>query len=77
MALFQKMLFTFLASLVPAVEVKGAIPFGVALGLPVVVAYGLAILGSTIVVIFLAFVTNWFYNLCKKEKTCFAGLSAG
>ena len=68
MALFQKMLFTFLASLVPAVEVKGAIPFGVALGLPVVAAYGIAILGSTIVVIFLAFVTNWFYNLCKRKN---------
>ena len=48
-------------------EVKGAIPFGVALGLDVKLAYVAALLGSGVVVCFLAFITNWFYRFCKER----------
>ena len=67
MLIVRRFIFTFLASMVPAVEVKGAIPFGVALGLDVRVAYIAAILGSGVVVCFLAFITNWFYRFCKER----------
>lgn len=66
--ILKKMMWTILVSMVPAVEVKGAIPFGIALGLPQAVAYASAIVGSTFVVCFLAFVTNWFYRFCKEKK---------
>lgn len=68
MVFFRAFLFTFIASMIPAVEVKGAIPFGVALGMPVLAAYATALLGSTIVICFLAFVTNWFYRKCKEKN---------
>ena len=60
MLVLRRFIYTFLVSMVPAVEVKGAIPFGIALGLDVRLAYVAALLGSGIVVCFLAFVTNWF-----------------
>ena len=67
MLIVRRFIFTFLASMVPAVEVKGAIPFGVALGLDVKLAYVAALLGSGVVVCFLAFITNWFYRFCKER----------
>lgn len=66
--IIRKIVFTILVSMIPAVEVKGAIPFGVALGLSPVVSYVAALVGSTFVVCFLAFVTNWFYRYCKERK---------
>lgn len=68
MLVLRRFIYTFLVSMVPAVEVKGAIPFGIALGLDVRLAYVAALLGSGIVVCFLAFVTNWFYRFCKARN---------
>ena len=68
MLVLRRIIYTFLVSMVPAVEVKGAIPFGIALGLDVRLAYVAALLGSGIVVCFLAFVTNWFYRFCKARN---------
>lgn len=67
MFIFRRLVWTFLVAMVPAVEVKGAIPFGVALGLHPLQAYFSALAGSFIVVCFLAFITNWFYRHCKKK----------
>lgn len=67
MILFRRMIWTFLVAMVPVVEVKGAIPFGIALELKPVQAYVMALAGSFIVVCFLAFFTNWFYRLCKRH----------
>lgn len=61
------MIWTFLVAMIPAVEVKGAVPFGVALSLKPVQAYLSALAGSFIVVCFLAFFTNWFYRFCKRH----------
>ena len=67
MITFRRMLWTFLVAMVPAVEVKGAIPFGIALELEPVRAYIMAMTGSFIVVCFLAFFTIWFYRACKRH----------
>ncbi len=67
MLVFRRFIFTLLASMVPAVEVKGAIPFGMALGLEAWMAYVAALLGSGVIVCFLAFITNWFYRFCKER----------
>lgn len=67
MILFQRMIWTFLVAMVPAVEVKGAIPFGIALELQPAQAYVMALAGSFIIVCFLAFFTNWFYRFCKRH----------
>ena len=68
MLILRRFIFTLLASMVPAVEVKGAIPFGMALGLEAWMAYIAALIGSGFVVCFLAFFTNWFYRFCKRKN---------
>lgn len=67
MYVFQRFIWTFLVAMIPAVEVKGAIPFGIALDMPPMLAYVSALCGSFIVVCFLAFFTNWFYRYCKRK----------
>lgn len=67
MVIFRRMIWTFLVAMIPAVEVKGAIPFGIALELKPVQAYAMAVTGSFFVVCFLAFFTNWFYRFCKSR----------
>ncbi len=53
--------------MVPAIEIKGAIPFGIALGLDPRLSYFAALAGSSVILIFLAFFTNWFYRFCKRK----------
>lgn len=67
MIVFRRMIYTFLVAMVPAIEVKGAIPFGMALQLSAWQAYAMALSGSFFVVCFLAFFTHWFYLKCKKH----------
>jgi len=45
--------FTILASMIPVVELRGGIPFGVALGLPVWAAYVAAVIGNILPVPFI------------------------
>ncbi|MCD7982057.1 MAG: small multi-drug export protein [Clostridiales bacterium] len=65
--IFRRLVFTFLVSMIPAIEIKGAIPFGIALGLPAPAAFAAALCGSSIVACFLAFVTHWFYEACRRR----------
>ena len=44
--IFEKLLMTFGVAMVPVLELRGAIPLGVAAGLPPAVACGTAILGN-------------------------------
>lgn len=44
--LLGKYIMTFCVAMVPIIELRGAIPMGIAMGLPPVVACGLAILGN-------------------------------
>lgn len=67
MIMVRRFFYTALVSMIPAIEVKGAIPFGIALGLKPYTALAAALCGSSVIVIFLAFFTNWFYRFCKRK----------
>lgn len=58
-----EMVFTMLVSMVPVVELRGGIPFGVALGLPHWAAYGAAVIGNMIplpfIVVYIRRVFQW------------------
>lgn len=43
---FGKCIFTMLVSMIPIIELRGGIPFGVALGLPYYLAFPFAVLGN-------------------------------
>ena len=51
--MFKKYLYVFLISMVPIVELRGAIPFSQAIGLPLIPSYILAIIGNMIPVPFI------------------------
>ena len=53
--MFLHCLITFLVAMVPVVELRGAIPIGVGLGVPVVTAYILAVIGNMVPVPFIFF----------------------
>jgi uncharacterized membrane protein len=53
--MLKKYLLTFLVAMVPIVELRGAIPIGVAWGLPVVPCYIIAVLGNMVPVPFIYF----------------------
>lgn len=63
---FSKLIYTFLVSMIPAVEVKGAIPFGMALQLAPWQAYLMALSGS----FFCRMFSGIFYTLvlCGMQK---------
>ena len=67
MLTLKRMVWTGLLAMVPVFEVKGAIPFGQTVGLTSVEAYIAAIIGSTIMLTFLAYFTKWFYAACKRR----------
>lgn len=67
MLTLKRMVWTGLLAMVPVFEVKGAIPFGQTVGLTPVEAYIAAIIGSTMMLTFLAFFTKWFYAACKRR----------
>lgn len=62
----NSILLTLLSSMIPLIELKGAIPVGVGLGLDIWAAAGIAYLGSTIVVIPIFFLLIPIFNLLKK-----------
>ena len=53
--MFKKYLYVFLISMVPVIELRGAIPFSQAIGLPLIPSYILAIIGNMIPVPFIYF----------------------
>lgn len=53
--MFSKYLLTFLISMVPIVELRGAIPIGIAWGLPVVPCYIVSVIGNMVPVPFIYF----------------------
>ena len=67
MLTLKRMVWTGLLAMVPVFEVKGAIPFVQTVGLTPVEAYIAAIIGSTIMLTFLAYFTKWFYAACKRR----------
>lgn len=63
MSVFHSVLITFFLSTVPVVELRGAIPYGVANGLSPFMAMGTAILGNLVpaplIIIFIRPIFNW------------------
>lgn len=60
--------YVFLISMVPIVELRGAIPVATALGLDPVVSYIIAILGNILPVPFILLFITPFCNMLKKTK---------
>ncbi len=67
---FGKMLMTFLISMVPVIELRGAIPIGVAAGLDYWVVIAIAIVGNLVpvpfIIIFIKKIFAWMRNLSPK-----------
>ena len=66
--MFVKILLTFLISIVPIVELRGAVPFGVGMGVNPFVALGVSIIGNMIPVPFIFFFARKFLNWGKDKK---------
>lgn len=61
-------LYVFLISMLPIVELRGAIPVATALGLDPVVSYIIAIIGNILPVPFILWFITPFCNMLKKTK---------
>lgn len=59
-------LLTFFAAMIPLIELKGAIPVGVSLGMPVLKSAFISYLGSTAIIIPVFFLLIPVFNLLKK-----------
>ena len=66
--MFWKILLTFLISMVPIVELRGAVPIGVGMGVKPFVALGISIIGNMIPVPFIYFFARKFLTWGKDKK---------
>ena len=62
-----KCMFTMLVSMVPVIELRGGIPFGVALGLPVWAAYLAAVIGNILPVPFILVYIRQIFRWLRKH----------
>ena len=60
--------YIFFISMVPIIELRGAIPFGCALGLPWYTNFLLCIVGNLLPVPFILFLIEWVLGIMKKIK---------
>lgn len=65
-SVFGKLLMTFVMAMVPVVELRGAIPLGVAAGLPPVVAAVTAMLGNLVPVPFILLLLRKVFRLLRR-----------
>ena len=65
---FGKLLLTFATAMIPVVELRGAIPVGVAAGLPPAVACAVAILGNLLPVPFIMLLARWVFNWLRDSR---------
>ena len=66
--MFVKILLTFLISMVPIVELRGAVPFGVGMGVNPFLALAVSIVGNMIPVPFIFFFARKFLEWGKDKK---------
>ena len=71
-----KCLFTMLVSMVPIIELRGGLPFGVALGLPYYLAFPAAVLGNLIPAPFIIVYIRRIFELMRKYMPKLNGLAA-
>ena len=69
-----KVIYTFLISMVPVIELRGAIPTGVASGLNIWVAIALSVLGNLVPVPFIILFIRKIFALMRKWSTKLNGL---
>ena len=67
-SLFGKLLITFLISTVPVIELRGAIPFAVAHGLPLQWAYVVAVLGNLLPVPFIMLFVRKVFEVLRSHS---------
>ena len=65
---FEKLLLTFTTAMIPVVELRGAIPVGIAAGLPPAVACAVAILGNLLPVPFIMLLARWVFNWLRDSR---------
>ena len=65
---FGKLLLTFTTAMIPVVELRGAIPVGVAAGLPPDVACAVAILGNLLPVPFIMLLARRVFNWLRDSR---------
>ena len=65
-SIFGKLLMTFVMAMVPVVELRGAIPLGVAAGLPPAVAAVTAMIGNMVPVPFILLLIRKIFRLLRK-----------
>ena len=61
-----KCLFTMLVSMIPIIELRGGIPFGVALGLPYELAFPSAVIGNILPAPFIIVYIRRIFSLMRK-----------
>lgn len=65
---FEKLLMTFVTAMIPVVELRGAIPVGVASGLPPIVACVTAILGNLVPVPFIMLLVRSVFDWLRDTR---------
>ena len=65
--MFLKYLYVFFISMVPIIELRGAIPIGIGMGLPVIPTYIVAVLGNMVPVPFIYF---FAHKILKWGASC-------
>ena len=65
---FGKLLMTFGTAMVPVIELRGAIPVGIAAGLPPAVACAAAILGNLLPVPFIMLLARRVFNWLRDTR---------
>ena len=69
-----KMVFTMLVSMIPIIELRGGLPFGVALGLPYYLAFPAAVIGNLIPAPFIIVYIRRIFELMRKYMPRLNGL---
>ena len=71
---FGKCVFTILVSMIPIIELRGGLPFGVALGLPYYLAFPAAVIGNIIPTPFIIVYIRKIFMLMRKYMPRLNGL---
>ena len=69
-----KCIFTMLVSMIPIIELRGGLPFGVALGLPYYLAFPFAVIGNIIPAPFIIVYIRRIFQLMRKYMPRLNGL---
>ena len=65
---FSKEFAIFIIAMLPLIELRGSIPIGVALGIPMLKTIKISYLGSTIPAFFIVFLIGYVFNILRKIK---------